>query len=44
MKNKELDIMSPNHRKTKRNYISRMMNSKVNCMIEAKKYGTGVKM
>ncbi len=39
MKYKELDIMNPNHKKTKRNYISRMMDSKVNCMIEAKKYG-----
>ena len=30
--------MTLNHKKTNRNYIERMMSSKVNCMIEAKKY------
>ena len=38
MKSKEINIMTSNHKKTERNYISRMMNSKVECMLEAKKY------
>lgn len=36
---KKFNLMTQNHLITKRNYISRMVNSKVNCMIEAKKYG-----
>lgn len=39
MKNKELKIMTDNHEKTKRNYIHRMNNDKIECMLEAKKYG-----
>ena len=38
MNNKEIKLMTINHNKTKRNYLERMINSKVNCMIEAKKY------
>ena len=34
----QLNLMTENHKKTKRNYMERMMNSKVKCMIEAKKY------
>ncbi|MDB4184381.1 class I SAM-dependent methyltransferase [Alphaproteobacteria bacterium] len=34
-----ISILSKNHNKTKRNYIERMLNDKVQCMIEAKKYG-----
>jgi len=34
-----ISILSKNHNKTKRNYIERMLNDKVKCMIEAKKYG-----
>ena len=30
--------MTANHKKTKRNYLDRMVNSKVSCMKEAKKY------
>ena len=37
MKNKELNFLTKNHLKTKRNYLQRMNNSKVKCMIEAKK-------
>lgn len=37
--NKELNYLKPNHNSTKRNYLERMNNSKVDCMIEAKKYG-----
>ena len=36
---KEFNLMTNNHQKTKRNYISRMINSKAKCMVEAKKYG-----
>jgi hypothetical protein len=36
---KELNFLRHNHNSTKRNYLDRMNNSKVNCMIEAKKYG-----
>lgn len=36
---KKFNLMTQNHLRTKRNYISRMLNSKVDCMIEAKKYG-----
>ena len=35
---KEIKILTSNHLKTKRNYLKRMMNSKVKCMNEAKKY------
>jgi|TARA_B110000114_G_C15069057_1_gene388800 ubiquinone/menaquinone biosynthesis C-methylase UbiE len=38
MKNKEIKLMTKNHNKTKRNYLKRMVNFKVACMIEAKKY------
>tara|TARA_B100000035_G_C20944982_1_gene529279 strand:- start:345 stop:1013 length:669 start_codon:yes stop_codon:yes gene_type:complete len=38
MPSKEIILMTFNHQKTKRNYLERMNNSKVKCMIEAKKY------
>ena len=38
MKKKELNFVTKNHNLTKRNYLNRMINSKVKCMIEAKKY------
>jgi SAM-dependent methyltransferase len=38
MVNKELKLISKLHKSTKRNYLKRMINSKVKCMIEAKKY------
>jgi len=38
MTSKEINLMTHNHEKTKRNYLERMNNSKVKCMIEAKKY------
>ena len=38
MLSKEINFMTHNHEKTKRNYLERMNNSKVKCMIEAKKY------
>ena len=34
----EIDFITSHHKKTKRNYLERMNNSKVKCMIEAKKY------
>ena len=34
----QLNLITNLHKKTKRNYIERMLNDKVNCMIEAKKY------
>lgn len=34
-----LDIITPLHKRTKRDYLARMMNDKVNCMQIAKKYG-----
>ena len=37
MNNKELNFVTKNHNLTKRNYLNRMINSKVKCMIEAKK-------
>ena len=36
---KNVKIITSNHLRTKRNYIERMINKKVKCMIEAKKYG-----
>lgn len=36
---KNFNLMTSNHLKTKRNYLERMINSKVKCMTEAKKYG-----
>jgi SAM-dependent methyltransferase len=36
---KELNFLRLNHNSIKRNYLERMNNSKVDCMIEAKKYG-----
>ena len=39
MKKKELKIFTKNHQITKRNYLERMVNNKIECMIEAKKYG-----
>ena len=38
MTNKEINLMTVNHKKTKRNYLKRMNNSKVRCMVEARKY------
>ena len=35
---KLLNIVTPLHQKTKRNYIERMMDEKVHCMIKAKEY------
>lgn len=37
--NRLLDIVTPLHKKTKRDYISRMVNDKVHCMKIAKEYG-----
>ena len=34
----KLNLITNLHQKTKRNYIERMLNDKVKCMIEAKKY------
>ena len=36
---KELNIITSLHTKTKRNYIKRMINKKVECMAISKKYG-----
>lgn len=33
-----LDIITPLHKKTKRDYVARMMDDKVHCMIKAKEY------
>lgn len=33
-----MNIVTPLHKKTKRNYIGRMMDDKVHCMIKAKEY------
>ncbi len=33
-----LRIVTPLHKKTKRDYVSRMMDDKVNCMLKAKEY------
>ncbi len=38
-KNQLRNFFTPNHKKTKRNYIERMINQKVKCMKIAKKYG-----
>ena len=38
MVNKELKLITKIHNSTKRNYLERMVNSKVKCMLEAKKY------
>ena len=35
---KEINLVTNLHKKTKRNYIERMLNNKVFCMKEAKKY------
>jgi SAM-dependent methyltransferase len=35
---KLLEIVSPLHRSTKRDYVSRMMDEKVHCMLKAKEY------
>jgi SAM-dependent methyltransferase len=35
---KKLELFTPLHRRTKRNYIERMVNDKVHCMIKAKEY------
>ena len=35
---KLLNIVNPLHRKTKRDYVSRMMDEKVHCMLKAKEY------
>ena len=37
-KNKIRNFINPNHKKTKRNYIERMINEKVKCMKISKKY------
>ncbi len=39
MVNKEIKLISKIHKSTKRNYLERMINSKVQCMLKAKKYG-----
>ena len=36
---KQLNIITKNHSKTKRDYLPRMINDKVNCMKIARKYG-----
>ena len=33
-----LEVVTPLHRRTKRDYISRMVDDKVNCMLKAKEY------
>ena len=38
MVKKKLNLISKIHNSTKRNYLERMLNSKINCMKEAKKY------
>jgi ubiquinone/menaquinone biosynthesis C-methylase UbiE len=38
MVNKEIELVSKIHKSTKRNYLERMVNSKIQCMLEAKKY------
>ena len=38
MVNKELKLITKIHNSTKRNYLHRMVNSKIKCMLEAKKY------
>ena len=35
---KKLELFTPLHRKTKRNYVERMVNDKVHCMLKAKEY------
>ena len=35
---KEFNLVSNLHKKTKRNYLERMINQKINCMDVAKKY------
>lgn len=35
---KKVEFFTPLHRSTKRNYIERMVNDKVNCMIKAKEF------
>jgi len=35
---KLLTVVTPLHRKTKRDYIGRMMDDKINCMVKAKEY------
>ena len=37
--NKELRFLRSNHTSTKRNYLERMNDDKIFCMLEAKKYG-----
>lgn len=39
MQKKEFKIFTKNHQITKRDYLERMVNNKIECMIEAKKYG-----
>ena len=36
---KEIRLITKMHKKTKRNYIQRMLNEKINCMKVSKKYG-----
>ena len=36
---KEVKIITKNHLKTKRNYLGRMLDSKIKCMNEASRYG-----
>ena len=38
VKKKELNLITKIHNSTKRNYLERMLNSKIKCMKEAKKY------
>ena len=33
-----LNIVTPLHKATKRDYVARMMDDKVNCMLKAKEY------
>ena len=35
---KLLNVVTPLHRKTKRDYVGRMMDDKINCMVKAKEY------
>ena len=35
---KKINLITSNHKKTKRNYLERMINNKVDCMKISKKY------
>ena len=39
---KLLNIVTPLHKKTKRDYLARMQDDKVHCMLKAKEYEFGL--